>query len=48
LAIDLFCYSSLPPEEVKEILDLMALQQPGMFTERFFISKVKDLRNTEN
>ena len=47
-AIDLFCYSSLPPEEVKEILGLMALQQPGMFAEKFLISKVKDLRNTEN
>lgn len=48
MSIDLFCYSALAPEEVKEILDLIALQQPELFAKRFFISKVKDLRNTDN
>lgn len=48
MAIDLFCYSSLSPEEAREILDLVALQHPGIFTKRFLISEITDLRNPES
>lgn len=48
MSIDLFCYSSLPPADVIRILDLVAMQHQGLFKERFFISKVKDLRNPDN
>ena len=40
MAIDLFCYSSLPPNEVKGALSLMAAQHQGLFHSRFLISEV--------
>ena len=48
MSIDLVCYSSLPPTDVKGILDLVTAKHQGLFVERFLISKVKDLRNTDN
>lgn len=48
MSIDLVCYSSLPPEDVKGILDSMISQHRGLFTERFLISLVKDLRDIDD
>jgi hypothetical protein len=48
MAIDLVCYSSLPPDDVKGVLDLMSSQHRGLFAERFLISWVKDLRDTDD
>ena len=48
MAIDLFCYSSLPPDDVKGVLDVMATQHLELFAERFLISWVKDLRDTDD
>lgn len=48
MSIDLVCYSSLPPEDVKGILDLVTAQHRGLFVERFLISWVKDLRDADD
>ncbi len=42
MAVDLFCYSSLKPEEAARALELMASQHPGLFYERFLISSADE------
>ncbi len=48
MAISLFCYSSRAADDVKGILDLLTVQHRGLFAERFLISWVKDLRDTDD
>jgi hypothetical protein len=45
MAISLFCYSSRAADDVKGILDLLTVQHPGLFAEKFLISRVDDLKN---
>lgn len=41
MAIDLFCYSSLPLPQVKEALSALLLQHQELFASKFLISDVR-------
>ena len=41
MAMDLFCYSSLPFDEVRKITDLVAAQQQELFAAKFLISQAR-------
>lgn len=41
MAIDLFCYSSLPLPQVKEALSQLLLQHQELFVNKFLISDVR-------
>ena len=48
MAISLFCYSSLLPEETQGILDLINNRHPEIFKERCLIFRARDLRGADN
>jgi hypothetical protein len=48
MSISLRCYSTLPSEEAQDILNALTVQHPGMFTERYLIYGVNDLRGKED
>ena len=43
MAIDLFCYSSLPVDEVSELLKSCSRQRGDLFSQKFIISPVKEV-----
>ncbi|WP_143042954.1 MSC_0623 family F1-like ATPase-associated protein [Variovorax sp. NFACC27] len=47
MAIDLFCYSALEPDVVKEKLEAGVQARQDLFANKFLISFVKDLRTSK-
>ncbi|MBI3713184.1 MAG: hypothetical protein HY253_09520 [Burkholderiales bacterium] len=47
MAIDLFCYSSLPLLEVQKVLSTFHIQHPELFSGHFLISEVSQLTEVE-
>jgi hypothetical protein len=42
MAMDLFCYSSIPFDDVRKITDLVAKQHPDLFAVKFLISQARE------
>lgn len=42
MAMDLFCYSSMPFDEVRKITDLVAEQHQELFAAKFLISQARE------
>lgn len=42
MAMDLFCYSSMPFDEVRKITDLVAEQHQELFAAKFLISRARE------
>ncbi len=43
MAIDLFCYTSCDKDELKKIVDEMSVKNREVFTEKFRISKIREV-----
>jgi hypothetical protein len=48
MAVDLFCYSSLKPESVRQALTMIKKQHPEFFLSKYLIGDVVDLKLNNN
>jgi hypothetical protein len=42
MAIDLFCYSDVPQDDVEITLKSLSMEYPEIFSEKFLISKIRE------